>query len=125
MTHQVTSASLQPLSDQEPSTDSLQTNDEGFTAPPEDAAAVRARNTTDHLLQRHHTHDITAADQSQARRQNLSLKLNRRNIKTVLRPLTPGVSHLYVVSVQEHTVLYEAARFVPAALQSVQVEEVE
>lgn len=42
-----------------------------------------------------------------------------------MRPLTPGVSHLYVVSVQEHTVLYEAVGFVPAALQLVQVEEVE
>ena len=40
VTHQVTSPGLQLLSDQVPSADSLQINDEGFTAPPEDAAAV-------------------------------------------------------------------------------------
>lgn len=48
---QETLSSLQLLSDQEPSTCSLQMNNEGFSAPPEGAATVQTRHTADNVLQ--------------------------------------------------------------------------
>ena len=48
---QETLSGLQLLSDEEPSTCSLQTDDEGFPAPPEGAATVQTRHTADNVLQ--------------------------------------------------------------------------
>lgn len=87
LSDQVTASSLQPLSDQESSTDSLQTNNKGFAAPPEHAATVGAWNTADYFLQTWHcTHDITAGDQSQTRGQNLSMEVYLRNIEMKICP---------------------------------------
>lgn len=51
-----------------------------------------------------------------------------RNLETRICPENtsdPQVPHLYLVSVEENTVLYEAVGFLPAALQSVEVEVIQ
>lgn len=44
---------------------------------------------------------------------------------SVSEPCLLPVRHLYLMLVHKHTVVYEACRLVPAALQCVQVEVVE